>query len=189
MSKDPEIDPDEAALFHREVEDVKRLKHDKVTHARLRPPCVPKHLTQQNHANHASVEQDFLSDEYDACDVEIDDELRFIRPGVQKTVLRKLRRGQLLIGAELDLHGHIQTTARSTLSAFLRACVERDIRCIKIIHGKGYGSRQGRPVLKGKVNSWLRQRDEVLAFCSARREDGGTGAVYVLLKHIGKQGR
>jgi DNA-nicking Smr family endonuclease len=55
--------------------------------------------------------------------------------------------------------------------------------CVRIIHGKGLRSRHKGPVIKTKVNTWLRQRDDILAFCSARPVDGGTGAIYVLLRH------
>ncbi len=181
MSKDPHIDPDELALFRREMVDVQRLKHDKVTHTHRRSPLIKNRKTKQSSE---VVGGESFSDEFDACShsVGIGDELSFTRPGIQKKLLRKLRRGQLPIGAELDLHGYVQKTARSVLSEFLQTSLRLDIRCVKIVHGKGYGSRQGKPVLKGKVNSWLRQCNEVLAFNSARPEDGGTGAVYVLLK-------
>ncbi|NIW87182.1 MAG: DNA mismatch repair protein MutS, partial [Gammaproteobacteria bacterium] len=64
----------------------------------------------------------------------------------------------------------------------LKGCRARQLRCVRVVHGKGHGSLHKLPVLKTKVQGWLRQRDEVLAFCSARPVDGGTGAVYVLLK-------
>jgi DNA-nicking Smr family endonuclease len=72
--------------------------------------------------------------------------------------------------------------ARQALSAFLQTCQLKAARCVRIIHGKGRNSQHGLPVLKHKLNKWLQQRNEVLAFCSARQTDGGTGAVYVLLK-------
>ena len=130
----------------------------------------------------AQVLQDSLSDEYDPGDIEAGDELIFSRPGIQRSVLRKLRRGQPGIEKELDLHGLTVDEARTALASFLHNCKAQGIRCARIIHGKGHSSHQQRPVLKGKINSWLRQKDEVLAFCSARPIDGGTGAVYVLLK-------
>jgi len=110
------------------------------------------------------------------------DELLFSRSGLQHKVLRKLRRGQYAIGAELDLHGCTVVEARNLLVAFLNSCRHEQIRCVRIIHGKGNRSLQRQPILKGKVNYWLQQRDEVLAFCSARPVDGGAGAIYVLLK-------
>ncbi|MEZ5671388.1 MAG: Smr/MutS family protein [Thiotrichaceae bacterium] len=91
--------------------------------------------------------------------------------------------GQFSISAELDLHGLIVSQAREAVVDFLHYCRDRSLRCVRIVHGKGYGSWQKQPILKGKLNHWLRQRDEVLAFCPARGVDGGTGAVYVLLKN------
>jgi len=107
--------------------------------------------------------------------------LYYARPGVQQGVLRKLRRGQFSVGDVLDLHGMRSEDARQALAEFLHEVRGRRIRCVRIIHGKGYRSGPRGPVLKQKLNGWLRQRDEVLAFCSARPVDGGTGAVYVLL--------
>jgi len=107
--------------------------------------------------------------------------LHYAKPGVQHAVLRKLRRGNFSVGAELDLHGLRSEDARLALAEFLHEVRGKRMRCVRIIHGKGYRSGPRGPVLKQKLNGWLRQRDEVIAFCSARAVDGGTGAVYVLL--------
>jgi DNA-nicking Smr family endonuclease len=115
-------------------------------------------------------------------EVETGDELIYLRPGIGSGVLRKLRRGQFSVGAELDLHGKTVSEARDALALFLKESQTFGIRCVRIIHGKGLGSRHGRPVIKGKLDRWLRMRDEVIAFSSARPIDGGTGAVYVLLR-------
>ena len=125
---------------------------------------------------------DMFSDSIDPADMETGEELLFARDGLQHSVLRKLRRGQFSVAAELDLHGLRVEEARQELSHFLIHCRITHKQCVRIIHGKGNGSRRQQPVLKGKVNHWLRQRDEVLAFCSARPIDGGTGAIYLLLK-------
>ena len=95
---------------------------------------------------------------------------------------RKLRRGGWVIQGELDLHGHTGDEARVALAAFLNRCMLEDRRCVRIIHGKGHGSKNRLPVLKNKVRHWLTQREDVLAFCQARTVDGGAGAVIVLLK-------
>lgn len=115
-------------------------------------------------------------------ETETGEELSFIRPGLQHRLLRKLRRGHFSIGAELDLHGMTVALAQVELTIFLKQAQARGVRCVRIIHGKGLRSRQGRPVLKFKLERWLRLREEVIAFSSARPVDGGTGAVYVLLK-------
>lgn len=116
-------------------------------------------------------------------DNETGEELMFLRPGLQRRILRRLRRGHYRIAAELDLHGMTVATARGALTHFLAHCRRHNHRCVRIIHGKGRRSSNRGPVLKGKVDRWLRQRAEVLAFCSARPVDGGTGAIYALLQY------
>jgi len=166
------------ALFKQAMEGVKPLKCDKLPLSKPRPLPIPK----QRYLDDVLVRKEMLSDNYEPAEVETGEELLFIRPGVQHGVLTKLRRGQISIEAELDLHGMIVRVAREEIGLFLRECQIHQIRCARIIHGKGHGSWQKLPILKNKLNKWLRQRDEVLAFCSARQIDGGTGAVYVLIK-------
>jgi len=126
---------------------------------------------------------DALSDPWDwDAAVATGEELLFARPGVPTAALRKLRRGGWVIKGELDLHGHSGDEARVSLAAFLNRCMIEDRRCVRIIHGKGHGSKNRLPVLKNKVRHWLMQREDVLAFCQARTVDGGAGAVVVLLK-------
>jgi DNA-nicking Smr family endonuclease len=96
--------------------------------------------------------------------------------------MRKLRRGQFIVGAELDLHGMTVPVAHRALNEFLARCLTTDTRCVRVIHGKGLSTPDRSPVLKSRVNNWLQQHGDVLAYCSARAHDGGTGAVYVLLK-------
>jgi DNA-nicking Smr family endonuclease len=115
-------------------------------------------------------------------DVESGEELRFRREGVPESVLRRLRQGAYAVRDEIDLHGLTQDEARQALGAFLAEAVLHRRRCVRVIHGKGRGSGQRGPVLKSAVNRWLRRHDDVFAFCSARRNDGGTGAAYVLLR-------
>jgi len=174
------IGEDDIELFRQAVGKVSPLRQDRVQPPRKRVPPVPK----QRHRDERQVVEDMLSDVIDPADLECGDELLFTRPGIQHGVLRKLRRGQFSVDAELDMHGMTTLVARQALNAFLRRCRFSGARCVRIIHGKGLGSAQGRPVLKNKVNYWLQQRDDVLAFCSARAVDGGTGAAYVLLKRM-----
>jgi len=118
----------------------------------------------------------------DADDIEHGETLTYLRPGMQSSTLRKLRRGQYSIGASLDLHGMTVEQAREAIGRFLFEQRQGAHRCVRIVHGKGNRSAHRGPVLKRMVNRWLPQRDDVLAFCSAPRHDGGTGVVYVLLK-------
>ena len=114
--------------------------------------------------------------------LETDETLSYRRPGVSADSLRKLRRGFWVVQAELDLHGHRVAEAHEALGKFLRESMQHGLRCVRIVHGKGRGSRDGVPVLKGKVRLWLARRSEVIAFCQARPADGGAGALLVLLK-------
>jgi DNA-nicking Smr family endonuclease len=108
--------------------------------------------------------------------------LSFQRGGVRTQVMRRLRRGLYPIDDELDLHGLGQAAARNELADFIARSRDRGCRCVRIIHGKGYRSGAGGPVLKTAVNLWLRLHLDVMAFVSARVIDGGTGALYVLLR-------
>jgi DNA-nicking Smr family endonuclease len=124
-----------------------------------------------------------ISDEIDVERLlDTDENLSFRRPGVGPDVPRRLRRGDWVIQKQLDLHGLRVDEAREALVAFLAECLKRETRCIRVIHGKGLGSVNREPVLKGKVLKWLTQRDEVLAFCQAGPNDGGSGALVVLLR-------
>lgn len=167
--------------FREAVRDARPLKQDRVAPYRRRRKPIPE----QKQRDEQEVMQNLLSDDYEPSEVETGEELLFVRPGLQHLVLRKLRRGQFAIEAQLDLHGNTVPQARERVNAFLRVARAEGRRCVRVIHGKGNSSEGKLPVLKGKVNSWLRQKDEVLAFCSARPTDGGTGAVYVLLRRKG----
>lgn len=111
-----------------------------------------------------------------------DERLSFRRAGVQDQVLKRLRRGLIPVQAEIDLHGVTQQSAWDMLREFLSGCRDRQQRCIRVIHGKGYRSGSRGPVLKAAVNTWLRRDHDVIAFTSARAIDGGAGALYVLLR-------
>ena len=103
--------------------------------------------------------------------------------GLQHKVLKKLRQGKNTIEHALDLHGLTVEQARRELVEFLGECEAANVRYAIIVHGKGYRSKD-KPVIKPMVNRWLRAADNVLAFHSAQAKDGGTGAVYVLLKKV-----
>ena len=169
---------EEVRLFREAVGPVRTLEQGRHHHQPAGPPPVPV----QRRRDEERVLQDLLSDGLDPADLETGEELVYLRPGLPYSLLRRLRRGQFSVGPQLDLHGLTVEEARAALAAFLLDVRRSGQRCVRIIHVKGLRSRQGQPVLKVKVNHWLRQRDEVLAFCSARAVDGGTGAVYVLLK-------
>lgn len=171
------IKPEDSDLFRRSVGPVRPMRHDRHLHQTTPPHPRPLFLE----ADERAVLVDMMSEAFEPIE-HTGDELVYLRDGVQPRVLKKLRRGHIGVGAELDLHGMTVAVARSAIAAFLGECRKRHVQCARIIHGKGLGSRHREPVLKKKVGNWLRQRNEVLAFCAARAFDGGTGAVYVLLK-------
>jgi len=177
MSKN-EKDHDDRALFRKAAAGTKPIHQDRAHPHRRRPKPVP----QQRQRDERAVIESLLSDAYEPGDIESGEELLFARPGLQHSVLRKLRRGHYAVEAHLDLHGQTVAQAREQVARFLRDARGLGKRCVRIVHGKGKSSTGKLPVLKGKVNSWLRQRDEVLAFSSCPPTDGGTGAVYVLLR-------
>lgn len=164
-------------LFRSSVGTVQRIKHGKAASHTRKPAPVPL----QSRREHLSVLNEMAQGIGPAI-LETGEELRYRRPGIQNRVFQKLRRGEYCIEAELDLHGHIVTEARKSLARFLSDASKRRLRCVRVIHGKGLGSREGKPVIKQHLNTWLRHREEVLAFCSALPRDGGGGAVYLLLK-------
>lgn len=172
----------EAKLFRDSVEDAEPIESDRIEPFYRRPPPIPieqpPELREQ--AGRATLAE---------SEVETGDFLLFARPGIQRHLLADLQRGHIEVELELDLHGLTASYAERILDEFLRDCAHRRVRCALIVHGKGYRSEGRQPVLKHKVNYWLRLYDEVLAFCSATRRDGGTGAAYVLLRNPEKARR
>ncbi len=176
-------DPNDIGHFLRAIGEVRRLEHDR---ADVRPPA-PAARAVKRREDEVAVLHDLLSDPVNATDLQPGDELRFVRPGVSRRVFRNLRRGQYRVQEELDLHGLFAGEARRTVAAFLGEARAAGHLCVRVVHGKGLRSRQQGPVLKGLLDHWLRQRDDVLAFCSALPAHGGTGAVYVLLRREGER--
>lgn len=182
MSNDNDIDPESRSLFRDAVAGSRRINDERISPFRTRIKPIPKQrLSDEREVLDASLAPLSLEAVIDAG-VDSEDELSFAQSGVQQTVLRKLRRGQYRIEAELDLHRMTSQQAHDALRDFIVQCQRQHIRCVRIIHGKGLGSENKLPVLKSRLNSWLRQWNNILAFCSARKCDGGTGAVYVLLR-------
>ena len=174
-------DPADLELFRTEVQDAQPLAPQGPEPYRRRPPPIPR-------PRPAPLPEDggtTLSE----SEVETQEFLLFTRPGLQQRVLADLKRGAIEVGLEVDLHGLTVEVARRVLAEFLTECGHRRVRCARNIHGKGIRSSERQPVLKQKVNYWLRLHLEVLAFCSATRRDGGTGAVYVLLRNPNKARR
>jgi DNA-nicking Smr family endonuclease len=163
-------------LFRQSVGKVRSIKSDKLhlkTNKKPKPVPRAQALETEHPLDFTISASETLSQE---------DKLSFLSPGLQKNVLKKLRKGYYGLNAEIDLHGLTSTDAQQQLLRFLHSCVEKGCRCVCIVHGKGYRSPDNFPVLKNNINLWLRQHKDVQAFCSTPPKDGGTGAVFVLLR-------
>lgn len=176
---------EEANVFHGAIKDVKPIpKSDRYVPPMSLIPvrgvvAKPRTVEEDN----AAVLRESLSDQFDVDGLLDDDPtLSYSAPGVGNDVVRKLRKRHWPVQDELDLHGMMRDTARDQVGDFLRRAMKRGLRCARIIHGKGYGSVGGEPVLRSMVHSWLVQTDDVVAFCVANKKDGGHGALIVLLK-------
>lgn len=170
---------DDVTLFRDAVKDVIPFTAPPESLFKLKPKPIPLQFIRDE--RQALV--DSLSDHYiPAHEIETGEELLYLRDGHSPDILRKLRRGHWVIQAKIDLHGLISDEARLYVSAFISDCKKRGIRCVRIVHGKGLGSRNREPVLKHKLRGWLMQKDEVIAYAEAKKQDGGSGAVLVLLK-------
>jgi len=176
MTSNNKLSDEESRVFRKAMTDTRPLPSKP-----LRRGPKPKPRARFARAAEVEVLEASLTGLPDPDEPLLGEGLYYAKPGVQHAVLRKLRRGHFSIGAELDLHGLRSEDARQALAEFLQEVRGQRMRCVRIIHGKGYRSGPRGPILKQKLNGWLRQRDEVIAFCSARPVDGGTGAVYVLL--------
>ena len=175
-------DEDEKDLFRKAMQGVRPLEAPgRVTPPRRRPPPRARFTR----ADRATVLRESLAPPDPALDIMPGDSLQYRQAGVPETVLRRLRRGDYRIEAEIDLHGLTLLDARASLREFLLDAIARRLRCLRIVHGKGLRSGQRGPVIKNAVNSLLRRADIVLAFSSAAMRDGGTGATLVLLRSAG----
>ena len=145
----------------------------------------PQRLTPrplQQDLDDEAVMHESMSDEFDISTLlDADDQLSFRRPGIGTDVTRKLRKGEWSIQGQIDLHGLRSDEARNAMGQFIRDAKRMGWRCVRVVHGKGLGSPGKEPVLKSKVQRWLVQKKEVLAFVQAKPSDGGGGALVVLL--------
>ncbi|MCC5794379.1 MAG: Smr/MutS family protein [Chromatiales bacterium] len=169
---------DDNTLFRDSVGEVQPVSTRRL---HLTPP-PPRARARFRRLDEADVMAESLRRVPEPWDLEAGDELSFARPQVAYETLRKLRRGRFAVRAEMDLHGMTSGEARAALREFIDECIDERHFCVRVIHGKGLRSGQRGPVLKSSVNRWLRQWDEVLAFCSAPARDGGTGAIYLLIR-------
>lgn len=177
MTKKEEISNQDQSLFREAMRGVKPISHSKIP-VKAPPPTLPKKKIKL--ASEEPMIQDLFSDTETLPPLGREDLMQFARSGLQNKTLRNLRNGKYNVEATLDLHGQTVPEARESLVRFLSTCHQQSKRHVLIIHGKGHGLEK--PVLKNKLNHWLRQTDLVLAFCSATIRDGRSGSLYVLLK-------
>jgi len=170
----------EANVFRDATRDVAPLA---VTPRAVQPGQPPQPVAKMHQRDEAEALASSLSDGISAETlIDTDEALSYARDGIGPDILRKLRRGQWVIQDQLDLHGMTRDEARDEVARFLQHAVKEGKRCVRIIHGKGLGSKNRTSILKQKVRHWLMQTEAVLAFIQARGADGGAGAVVVLLR-------
>jgi DNA-nicking Smr family endonuclease len=173
----PTMSEDDLRAFREAMNGVRPLPPRDVVASMPRPPAAASFAR----ADERAVLRESLLPAADPTALDTGEELAFRRPGIRDDVLRRLRRGQFAIAAEIDLHGLGRHAAHEALREFINESAAHGHGCVRVIHGKGRGSGARGPVLKQVVNHWLRRMADVVAFASARPVDGGTGAAYVLL--------
>jgi len=136
----------------------------------------------QSRADERAVLQELARLAADDDDAEVEDDWAYLRPGLPREILRKLRRTHWVIQDQVDLHGLNADEAALAMAEFLADCRRRGVRCVRIVHGKGLRSRGREPVLKRRIRRLLTRRDEVLAYVEPRAIHGGGGAVVALLE-------
>lgn len=181
LRREPD-EEDEATLFRRHMNGVAPLESGEYVPPETRgePPAE-----RDDDAEAMAMLADLVSGGalFDISDS--DEFMEGIAHGLDRRLLRKLRRGFFSVQAHKDLHGLTRAEAKEQVTAFLRECRLQGRRCVLLVHGRGLNSKDQVPVLKEALKVWLARggiAKMVLAFCSARPSDGGTGAVYVLLR-------
>lgn len=174
---------DDTAEFRRAMKNVRPLR---VRQGVVRP-SRPVGAAKPARAVRGDVLRESPAPPAGAATVGVGDAAAFRRAGLADDAWRRLRRGQIAIEAEIDLHGLTRHAAHAALLEFLRDCVRRDLGCVRVIHGKGLRSGPGGPVLKHVAEHWLQRVENVLAYVAARPADGGGGAVLVLLGPVAAQ--
>jgi DNA-nicking Smr family endonuclease len=173
MASPAERDNGDDDDFREAVADVQPLRGRR--RALLKPPAAAPVPRQRLRDEAAALAESLAPFEPEDA-LETGEALSYLREGMSRETLRKLRRGHWAVEDGIDLHGLTRVQAAAVLTDFLRRCLARRLRCVRIVHGKGLG------ILKAKLGRWLPQREEVLAYCQAPANDGGGGAVLVLLR-------
>jgi DNA-nicking Smr family endonuclease len=173
----PAVSDEDRDLFAQAIGAVRPVKQSTAANDKPRPPPEPV----QSQRDEARVPGELIDSDIDPALVEVGEELSYLKDGHSPLLLRKLKRGQFSVADEIDLHQMTAPVAREAVTLFIAESKRERRLCVKIIHGKGLRSRNEGPVLKRLVDGLLRRRADVLAFASAKANQGGTGAVIVLL--------
>jgi DNA-nicking Smr family endonuclease len=176
----PKISDEDLRLFAEAVGPVRQIQSQERADERPRPAPEPRQFL----LDEARVTDELMHSTIDPADVEVGEELSYLKDGLSPRVLRRLKRGHFSIADEIDLHQMTTDVARVAVKEFLDHSRDHGNLCVKIIHGKGLRSRAEGPVIKRLVDGLLRRRGDVLAFASAKPAEGGTGAVVVLMKQV-----
>ena len=164
----------DSQLFRTSVGEIKRIQSDK-----LPPNSLPSQPNKQLKIKHQHPAK--LNFRYEQT-VEGNESVFFSRDGVNGKTAKRMKRGDIRIADYLDLHGLTEKSAENSINQFIASSHSLSHRYIMIVHGKGHGSNKKHPVLKNLAVNLLSSHPDVLAFTSAIQSDGGTGALYVLLK-------
>ena len=177
--EDNDSNDEDVSVFRQAMQDILTLEQD-IRAPHYKPKPAPRARFRRD--DEQAVLEESLEADIDDIETGAGEALRFHRPSVGRRTMRKLSRGNFAVQNEIDLHGMTVPEVKAELRVFINESVYRGHTCVRVVHGKGLGSGQRGPILKGKVNNWLRRWNEVLAFVSTRQVHGGTGAVYVLLQ-------
>lgn len=175
----PLVTEQDRELFEQAIGPVRRHVPAEAAQQLPRPAPEPRQFA----LDEARVLDELLTMQIDPAEIEVGEELSYLRDGYRPDLLKRLKRGSFSVQDEIDLHQMTAEVARTAISGFLGEAHRRGLHCVKLIHGKGLRSRAAGPVIKRLVDKMLRQRDDIVAFASARSEQGGTGAALVLLRH------
>ena len=179
----PQLDTGEVAVFREAVRDATPIRSQRRAAHVTKPPPIPVHSLLDIHV---AIEESFYGPMSWEQSMESGEELVFLRENLPKDILRKLRRGHWVVQDSIDLHGLTREQARKLLVTFLSECIRRGLRCLRVVHGKGLGSPNRDPVLRGNMRAWLEPHVEILAYCQAPENLGGSGATLVLLRNSEK---
>jgi len=181
MTKKQQKKSSQSDIFQKSLKGIKPLKNDRIdlyAHPKNTRPFKDKNNYTEDNISHT------LSDQQESHSVSGEEFIFFAHTGLQLKTQKHLRQGKIPIDDHLDLHGLSINEARKLLVEFIDFAQKQKIRCVLLIHGKGYRANSDQPVLKNKINNWLRQHPGILGFSSAQPRDGGTGAVYILIKSL-----